>query len=61
MKEALSDMSIQYFDIPDDVVRIHMDPSTGMPVSGHLPQAVVALFKKGTERYYDTKSNNQRY
>ena len=49
MKQALSDMPIQYFDIPDDVIRIYMDPSTGMPLPDHLPQAVAALFKKGTE------------
>ena len=49
MEEALSDMPGRYFDIPDDVILIHMDPLTGVPVPDHLPQAVKALFKKGTE------------
>jgi penicillin-binding protein 1A len=39
----------QYFDIPDDVSQIRMDPVTGLAQSQDSKQAVVALFKKGTE------------
>ncbi len=39
----------QYFDIPDDVSQIRMDPLTGLAQSQDSKQAVVALFKKGTE------------
>ncbi|MCK5419802.1 MAG: penicillin-binding protein, partial [Desulfobacterales bacterium] len=39
----------QYFDIPDDVSQIRMDPVTGLTQSQDSKQAVVALFKKGTE------------
>ena len=39
----------QYFDIPDDVSQIRMDPVTGLSQSQDSKQAVVALFKKGTE------------
>ena len=49
MKTALSKHSYQYFDIPDDVVQVAMDPSTGLAVVKDNPGAVLALFKKGTE------------
>jgi penicillin-binding protein 1A len=49
MAKALSDKPIQYFDIPDGVVRVPMDPSTGCRVANDSPHAVSALFKKGTE------------
>ncbi len=49
MKTALSKHTYQYFDIPDDVVQVAMDPTTGLPVDKDNPSAVLALFKKGTE------------
>ncbi len=49
MQAALSDMPLQYFDIPDDVVSIRMDPDTGGAIPRDSPQGVVAFFKKGTE------------
>ena len=49
MREALSDMPLEYFDIPDDVVKVHMDPLTGRLASDDSPHSVTALFKKGTE------------
>ena len=49
MKTALSKHTYQYFDIPDDVVQLSMDPTTGLPVAKDNPSAVLALFKKGTE------------
>jgi penicillin-binding protein 1A len=49
MKTALSKHTYQYFDIPDDVGQVAMDPTTGFPVDKGNPNAVLALFKKGTE------------
>ena len=49
MTNALDSKPFQYFDMPDDMVRVHMDPSTGLLASDDSPGAVTALFKKGTE------------
>ena len=49
MQRALLDKPIQYFDIPDDVVKVRIDPSTGLLATEDSPNAVKALFKKGTE------------
>jgi penicillin-binding protein 1A len=49
MDEALDNKPCQYFDIPDDVIPVRIDPSTGGLASDNFPQAVTALFKKGTE------------
>ena len=49
MDKALLARPIQYFDIPDAVIKVPMDPSTGCRVTGDSPHAVSALFKKGTE------------
>jgi penicillin-binding protein 1A len=49
MTQVLLDKPIQYFDIPDAVIKVPMDPSTGCRVTDDSPHAVSALFKKGTE------------
>ena len=49
MQKALHNRPIQYFDIPDDVVKVSIDPSTGLLAPDNAPNAVKALFKKGTE------------
>jgi penicillin-binding protein 1A len=49
MTQALDSKPLQYFDMPDDMVRVAMDPSTGLLVSDDSPRSVTALFKKGTE------------
>ena len=49
MKKALADKPYQYFDIPDDVVQIRMDATTGFLVRENSHRGVKALFKKGTE------------
>ena len=49
MKAALQNELHQYFDIPDDVIQIRMDPITGLAQPEDSRQSVVALFKKGTE------------
>ena len=49
MTAALSGQPHQYFDIPDDVVQVRMDPENGMRATDNAPNAVSALFKKGTE------------
>ena len=49
MEKALADKPFQYFDIPDDVVQVNIDPVSGLPNNTKSPNAVTALFKKGTE------------
>lgn len=49
MQTALSDMPLHYFDIPDDVVSIRMDPDTGAALPRDDSRGVTAFFKKGTE------------
>jgi penicillin-binding protein 1A len=49
MKAALQNEPHQYFDIPDNVSQIRMDPISGLPQPGDSKHSVVALFKKGTE------------
>ncbi|MBW2237763.1 MAG: PBP1A family penicillin-binding protein, partial [Deltaproteobacteria bacterium] len=49
MDKAILDKPLQHFDIPDTVVEVSMDPSTGCRETGDSPHAVSALFKKGTE------------
>jgi penicillin-binding protein 1A len=49
MSAAFQKKSHQYFDIPDDISQIRMDPITGKAQPQDSKKAVVALFKKGTE------------
>jgi len=49
MTAALQNESHQYFDIPDDVSQVRMDPITGSAQLDNSKPSVVALFKKGTE------------
>ncbi len=49
MEKALENSQCQYFDIPDDVVKIRMDPLTGRRTPDNSTHAVSALFKRGTE------------
>jgi penicillin-binding protein 1A len=49
MTKALDRKPLQYFDIPDDLIKVRMNPVTGLLTSDHSPGAVTALFKKGTE------------
>jgi len=49
MKKALADKPYQYFDIPDDVVQVRMDTTTGFLVHKDSHKGVKALFKKGAE------------
>ena len=49
MQVALADKPQQYFDLPDDIIQIRINPNTGLPTSDDSPNAVPALFKKGTE------------
>jgi penicillin-binding protein 1A len=48
MQTALQHQPRQYFDIPDDVSLLRMDPITGLLPPQNSKQSVVALFKKGT-------------
>ncbi len=49
MNAAFQKEPHQYFDLPDDVSQIRMDPLTGVPQPPDSKKAVVVLFKKGTE------------
>jgi penicillin-binding protein 1A len=49
MREVLPSQPVDYFDIPDDVVRIRIDPVSGRRVAGGGQAAVFAMFQKGTE------------
>jgi penicillin-binding protein 1A len=49
MEKALADKPFQYFDIPDEVVQVYIDPVSGLPENAKSPNAVTALFKRGTE------------
>lgn len=49
MSAALDNTPHQYFDIPDDVIQTRINPETGKPASDGSPNAVNALFVKGTE------------
>ncbi len=49
MTGAMNDKPIQYFDIPDDVAIVPINPSTGRLAADNDPYAVKAFFKKGTE------------
>jgi penicillin-binding protein 1A len=49
MQQVLAFQPVDYFDIPDDVVRISIDPVSGKAVADDDRNAVTAMFKKGTE------------
>jgi penicillin-binding protein 1A len=49
MEAALTEEAHQYFDLPDNVTKVHMNPDTGGLASDGSKSAVTALFKKGTE------------
>lgn len=49
MQVALQHAPHQYFDIPDDVRQVYMDPVTGLSLPENSKHAVAALFKEGTE------------
>ena len=49
MKNAPATGSPPYFDLPDNVIKVRMDPQTGMLAADGSKNAVDALFIKGTE------------
>lgn len=49
MREALKQLPVVPFTIPDDVVFVKVDPSTGLLTSDLGEQGTVELFAKGTE------------
>ena len=48
MRAALNDRPYQYFDLPDGLVQIAINPVTGEEVAESDPTADKALFKKDT-------------
>jgi penicillin-binding protein 1A len=49
MKNAPATGSLPYFDLPDNVIKLRMDPQTGKLATDGSKNAVDALFIKGTE------------
>lgn len=49
MTEALKQLPVMPFEIPDDIQFVRVDPSTGLLASDQGDRAVVELFSKGTE------------
>ena len=49
MKAIQADSTTLYFDIPDNMRKIWMDPVTGRAANGGGDGAVKALFVSGTE------------
>jgi penicillin-binding protein 1A len=49
LKEVLVDQPVDYFDIPDDIVRINIDPISGQPATSGGSYTVPAMFIKGSE------------
>jgi len=49
MQTALTGGSKEHFDLPDNVVKVRIDPQTGALATNGSQDAVTALFKKGTE------------
>jgi penicillin-binding protein 1A len=49
MEFALKERPFYDFDTPDGVVTVSMDPESGLLASEPCPNAVTAVFKKGTE------------
>ena len=49
MQAALADAPQQYFDLPDNVIKVQIDSNTGKRAGDGSTSAVPALFLKGTE------------
>jgi penicillin-binding protein 1A len=49
MEAALAEEAHRYFDLPDNIVKVQLNPDTGGLASDGSKSAVNALFKKGTE------------
>ena len=49
LNEILEDQPVDYFDIPDDIVRTSIDPFSGQKMVSGSSGAVLAMFKKGSE------------
>ncbi|MDQ1330980.1 MAG: penicillin-binding protein [Thermodesulfobacteriota bacterium] len=49
MSKALSGKQDEAFNIPDGVVRVKIDPATGLSASSGSDTAATALYRKGTE------------
>jgi membrane carboxypeptidase/penicillin-binding protein len=49
MQTAMANRSHQYFDLPDNVIKVPINPDTGKLAGDQTDNAVMALFKKGTE------------
>ena len=49
MQTALTDAPHQYFDLPDNTIKVYMEPDTGKRARDESISGVPALFIKGTE------------
>jgi len=59
MARAFESRPYAYFDIPDGVVRVRMDPDTGRRLPEGDPEAVTALFREGAEPVNSAKRSWQ--
>ncbi len=49
MREALSALPVESFEIPDDIVFVKVDPETGLLAPSQSGQGTVEIFARGTE------------
>jgi len=49
MSKALANKQDEAFNVPDGVVRVTIDPATGLPASSESQVVATALYRKGTE------------
>jgi penicillin-binding protein 1A len=49
MREALKDVPVLTFDIPENIVFARVDPATGLLAADEGEQSAVEVFAKGTE------------
>ena len=49
MEQALSGRPYRDFSLPEGVVRVRIDAESGLLALENCPNAVAAVFKKGTE------------
>ncbi len=49
MSKALANKQDEAFNVPDGVVRVNIDPATGLPASSEAQVVATALYRKGTE------------
>ncbi|MDP3286256.1 MAG: hypothetical protein Q8M56_17640, partial [Desulfobacterales bacterium] len=49
MSKALANKQDEVFNVPDEIIRVNIDPATGLPASSESKVVATALYRKGTE------------